>query len=141
MTVDIILACSLNGVIGYKNSLPWGKVKGDLPRFKKLTTGRTVVMGRNTWESIGKPLPDRMNLVLSTKYGLVNESYFNVKFVSGLDKIPYNESPMIIGGSTLYNYFIWEQYEHFRKSGYDKQLAPVEVKKYIFDSCKSNCIR
>ena len=54
----------VNGVIGRSGALPW-HLPADLKHFKKLTTGRTVVMGRKTFDSIGKPLPDRRNVVLT----------------------------------------------------------------------------
>lgn len=61
-----IVACDVDGGIGYKNKLPWDKIEGDLPRFKKLTENKVVVMGRNTWESLPvKPLPKRTNVVIS----------------------------------------------------------------------------
>lgn len=60
-----ILACTPSGGIGYNNSLPWTRLEGDLPRFKALTSGKTVVMGRKTYESIGFGLPNRTNLVFS----------------------------------------------------------------------------
>jgi dihydrofolate reductase len=59
-----IVAMADNGVIGRDNGLPW-RLPDDLKRFKALTTGHAVLMGRKTWDSIGKPLPDRRNLVLT----------------------------------------------------------------------------
>ena len=64
MKVSIICATSANGVIGAENKLPW-KLPADLKRFKTLTTGHAVLMGRKTYESIGKPLPDRDNIVIT----------------------------------------------------------------------------
>lgn len=64
--MKLIVACDPNGGIGYKNKLPWQNIEGDLPRFKKLTENKIVVMGRNTWESLPvKPLPKRTNIVIS----------------------------------------------------------------------------
>jgi dihydrofolate reductase len=60
----IIVAVSPEGVIGLGGKIPW-HYKGDLRRFKRLTTGGAVIMGRRTWESIGKPLPGRRNLVVT----------------------------------------------------------------------------
>jgi len=59
-----IVAMADNGVIGQGNGLPW-RLPDDLKRFKALTTGHAVLMGRKTWDSIGKPLPGRRNLVLT----------------------------------------------------------------------------
>ena len=66
MTVrfDAIVATDLNGAIGVKNTIPW-RCPEDLKRFKKITLGCPVIMGRNTYDSIGKALPGRLNIVLS----------------------------------------------------------------------------
>ena len=61
-----ILACDPSGGIGYKNKLPWTQLQGDLPRFKSLTDGQVIIMGRNTWLSLPKkPLPNRLNIIVS----------------------------------------------------------------------------
>ncbi|MGE4159740.1 MAG: dihydrofolate reductase [Planctomycetota bacterium] len=65
MKIAVAVAVARNGVIGNKGQLPW-HLPEDLKRFKKLTLGHTVIMGRKTYESIGKPLPGRRNIVLST---------------------------------------------------------------------------
>jgi dihydrofolate reductase len=62
--ISIIAAVADNGVIGSDNTLPW-RLPEDLRRFKALTLGHPVVMGRKTYESIGRPLPDRRNIVIS----------------------------------------------------------------------------
>lgn len=64
MRVALIAALAANGVIGRDGALPW-RLPADLARFKKLTTGHPVVMGRKTHESIGRALPGRLNLVLT----------------------------------------------------------------------------
>lgn len=64
MTVSLILAMADNRVIGRDNELPW-HLPADLRRFKKLTVGHAIVMGRRTWESIGRPLPRRRSIVVS----------------------------------------------------------------------------
>ena len=66
--MKLIVACDPKGGIGYNNKLPWDKLQGDLPRFKELTTGKVVLMGRNTWDSLPKkPLPNRTNWVKTTR--------------------------------------------------------------------------
>ncbi len=74
ITVTLILARARNGVIGRDGALPW-HLPEDLKRFKALTLGHPVVMGRKTWDSIvarnGKPLPGRRNLVISRQPGFV----------------------------------------------------------------------
>jgi dihydrofolate reductase len=69
MRITLIAAVSENGVIGRGNALPW-HLPADLQRFKRLTTGHAVVMGRKTWESIRRPLPNRRNIVISSTAGL-----------------------------------------------------------------------
>lgn len=64
----LIAAVARNGVIGSGNALPW-RLPADLRRFRALTTGHTVIMGRRTWESIGRPLPDRQNIVVTRQPG------------------------------------------------------------------------
>ena len=62
--ITIIAAVAENGVIGRGNALPW-HIPEDLRYFKEVTLGKPVVMGRNTWESIGRPLPNRTNIVVT----------------------------------------------------------------------------
>jgi len=60
----LIAAVAKNGVIGGGNALPW-RLPADMQRFRALTTGHSVIMGRKTWESIGRPLPGRQNIVVT----------------------------------------------------------------------------
>jgi dihydrofolate reductase len=60
----IVAAVAANGVIGDGNRLPW-RLPADLRRFREITSGHAVIMGRRTWESIGRPLPDRQNIVVT----------------------------------------------------------------------------
>src|SRR5246127_906269 len=62
--ISLIVAMAQNGVIGRDNSLPW-RLPEDLRRFRACTLGKPILMGRKTFESIGRPLPDRTNLVLT----------------------------------------------------------------------------
>ena len=64
MNLSILVAVAENGVIGREGQLPW-HLSSDLRRFKRLTMGRAILMGRKTWESIGRPLPGRTSIVLS----------------------------------------------------------------------------
>lgn len=72
MTINVIVAVSDNGVIGKDGKIPW-KLSTDLARFKEITMGHTVIMGRKTFESIGEPLPDRANVVISQS--LIDKEY------------------------------------------------------------------
>ena len=64
MKITIVAAIASNNVIGQKNSLPWD-IPEDLKRFKQLTSGHTILMGRKTYDSIGRPLPNRTNIVMT----------------------------------------------------------------------------
>lgn len=64
MSIVIIVAAARNGVIGRDGAMPW-RLSSDLKRFKSITMGRTIIMGRKTWQSIGQPLPGRQNIVIS----------------------------------------------------------------------------
>lgn len=98
--VSIIVATSKNRVIGKNNKLIW-KISSDLKRFKELTTGNTVVMGRKTYESIGKPLPNRRNIIITRnkKY-----SVSGCDIVSSLEEALFltNNNCFIIGGGEIY---------------------------------------
>ena len=64
MTISIIVALSENNVVGINNQLPW-KLSADLKRVRGLTMGHHIIMGRKTYESIGRPLPGRVNVVIT----------------------------------------------------------------------------
>ena len=66
MKISLIVAAAQNNSIGFNNDPPWGRgLKADLKKFKELTTGHAIIMGRKTFESIGKALPNRTNIVLT----------------------------------------------------------------------------
>jgi len=68
MKRSLVVAVARNGVIGRDNTLPW-RLPSDLAHFKRVTMGHPVVMGRRTYESIGKPLPGRKNIVVTRNSG------------------------------------------------------------------------
>jgi dihydrofolate reductase len=70
LTLSLIAAHAENGVIGIDNRMPW-HLPGDFRYFKACTLGKPIVMGRKTWDSLGRPLPGRLNLVVSRQPGLV----------------------------------------------------------------------
>ncbi|MBI4991956.1 MAG: dihydrofolate reductase [Candidatus Harrisonbacteria bacterium] len=100
--INIVVAMGRNRVIGKDNKLPW-KLPEDLKRFKELTTGKWVVMGRKTYESIGKPLPDRTNVVITRHLGKV--SPVGIVLANSLDAILNWGIPddlYVIGGAEIY---------------------------------------
>lgn len=113
--IKMILACDLNGVIGNGNSLPWGRsLPYDLNRFKELTEGHIVVMGRKTFESLGsKPLPNRENVVLSSRpihvFDRPEGLYYSNDIGCVLDQYDYtggDRDLWIIGGMNVYKQFM-----------------------------------
>jgi dihydrofolate reductase len=106
MHVSIIVAVSDNGVIGRGGGLPW-HLANDLRRFKQITMGHTVVMGRRTWESIGRPLPGRRMVVVSRQPDF-RVDIPEVQTATSLDqalqvaKSADGDEAFIIGGAELY---------------------------------------
>ncbi|WP_461630495.1 dihydrofolate reductase [Labilibaculum euxinus] len=102
MNVSIIVAVSRNQVIGKDNQLIW-KLSADLKRFKALTTGHTIIMGRKTFESIGKPLPNRTSVIITRQADYVAEGCVVVNSLEeALEKFSDQEEVFIIGGGTIY---------------------------------------
>jgi dihydrofolate reductase len=106
MKISLIVAKSENNVIGKNNELPW-HLKDDLQNFKKLTMGHHILMGRKTFESIGKALPGRMSLVVSSepKANAENVFWFNSIFRAIKQAERNGETELfIIGGEKIYKY-------------------------------------
>lgn len=104
--ISIIVATSMNDVIGIRGDLPW-KLSDDLKRFKQLTMGKPIVMGRLTWESIGRPLPGRQNIVLTRQAGFAADGCDVVASpAEALAVAADAEEIMIIGGGQIYALFL-----------------------------------
>ncbi len=78
--MSMIVAMSRNGVIGINNSLPW-HLRDDLQHFKRVTHGKPIIMGRKTYDSLGRPLPGRANIILSRQEGLLIEGCSTVSTI------------------------------------------------------------
>lgn len=103
-TISIIVAKAKNDVIGKDNKMPW-HLPADLKHFKNLTYGHHIIMGRKTFESIGKPLPGRTSIIITTQKDLTYD-FDNVKIVHSFDEA-LNESfdekeVFVTGGSMIY---------------------------------------
>ncbi len=105
MIISLIAAMGRNGVIGNENSLIW-KIPNDMKRFKAMTTGKTVVMGRKTFESIGRPLPNRTNIILTRDKTYKAEGCIVVHSVDEAIKKSNSDEVMIIGGAQIYKVFL-----------------------------------
>jgi dihydrofolate reductase len=102
MILSIIAAMDRNRLIGNKNQLPW-HLPADFAHFKGKTMGKPIVMGRKTFESIGKPLPGRVNIVLSRNPDLQFEGVTCVNSLQEAIAVSADaDEIMIIGGSTIY---------------------------------------
>ncbi|MFP6563404.1 MAG: dihydrofolate reductase [Myxococcota bacterium] len=108
MKISLVAALASNRVIGRDGALPW-KLPDDLRRFRTLTTGHCVVMGRQTFESVGRPLPKRTNIVLSRRGDWNPEG---VWVAGGIDSVlSYarandEEQLFVIGGAAVYALFL-----------------------------------
>lgn len=108
LTLSLIAAHAENGVIGIDNRMPW-HLPGDFRYFKACTLGKPIIMGRKTWDSLGRPLPGRLNLVVSRQAGLALEG---AEVFSSLDAAIARAEAwacengqsevMLIGGAQLY---------------------------------------
>ena len=98
----LIAAVARNGTIGRDNTLPW-RLREDMRHFKATTLGSPVLMGRKTWDSLGRPLPGRRNLVVSRQVGLVLEgAEVFASLDAALAAIDDAQRVFVIGGGQLY---------------------------------------
>jgi len=103
MRISIIVALADNRVIGSKNQLPW-KLSSDLKHFKEVTMSKPIIMGRKTYESIGRPLPGRKNIVLTTiKHFAIPGCEVVNNFDDALTAAGDADEVFVIGGATIYN--------------------------------------
>ena len=102
MIVSIIAAMDRNRLIGSNNQLPW-HLPADLGHFKQVTMGKPIIMGRKTYESIGRALPGRTNIVLTRSSDFNAEGVLTANTLEqALDYVSAEDEVMIIGGSAIY---------------------------------------
>lgn len=102
MRISLIAAMGEGRVIGIENRLPW-HLPADLQHFRRLTLGKPILMGRKTFESIGKPLPGRVNIVVSQDRGFHPEGVIVARSIDeALDAAGDAEELMVIGGASFY---------------------------------------
>lgn len=105
MILSIIVAATQQGVIGKKNTLLW-RLPGDFKHFRETTTGHPIIMGRKTFESIGRSLPDRTNIVVTSNRKFVAPGVFILNSLEGAIKAAEAEGAQetfIIGGGRIYD--------------------------------------
>jgi dihydrofolate reductase len=101
VTLEIVVAVARNGVIGRGNELPW-RLPSDLAHFKRVTLGHPILMGRRTWDSLGRPLPGRRNVVLTRQ---ASQEFAGAESVPSIDDALARIGEgrlMVIGGAELY---------------------------------------
>jgi dihydrofolate reductase len=108
MTLSLMVAMDRNGIIGRNNQLPW-HLSADLKHFKATTMGKPIIMGRKTHESIGRALPGRTNIVLSTT---AKDLAPGCKVVASVEEarlaVAGTEEAVVIGGAAVYASFLPE---------------------------------
>jgi dihydrofolate reductase len=106
LIISLIAAMTRNRVIGEANTMPW-HLPADLKHFKQVTMAKPIIMGRKTFESIGRPLPGRNNIVVTRDKGFTGNS---IKVVAGIEQAIYAAGPvdevMVIGGAQIYRQFL-----------------------------------
>ena len=102
MTISIITAVSENNVIGLDNKLPW-HLPADLKHFKSTTMGHHIIMGRKTFESFGKPLPDRVNIIITRQRDFKAGDCIVVHSLEeAIRAVKNDDEPFICGGAAIY---------------------------------------
>ncbi|MCW8878000.1 MAG: type 3 dihydrofolate reductase [Kangiellaceae bacterium] len=105
-TISLVAAMAKNRVIGKDNQMPW-HLPADLKHFKEVTLSKPIIMGRKTYESIGKPLPGRRNIVISRNADYQLEGCDTVTSIdAALELVSGEEEIMVIGGGFLYTQMI-----------------------------------
>lgn len=99
--IALIVAFAKNQVIGNKGCIPW-KIKGEQKRFKELTTGNVVIMGRRSYEEIGRPLPNRTTIVVSGTKNFDGENCLTAKSLTEAIEFAGEKDIYISGGAKLY---------------------------------------
>lgn len=136
MQISIVVAASDNDVIGVRGELPW-HLPDDLRRFKTITMGKPIVMGRLTHESIGRPLPGRRNVILTRRADYRSPGCDVVRSVDDVFALD-EEEVMIIGGGTVYAEFlphaerVYLTRVHVCVDG-DAFFPPLEPERWVVD--------
>ena len=106
--ISLIVAVAENGIIGKDNDMPW-KISSDLQYFKKITMHKPIIMGRKTFESIGKPLPGRVNIVITRDTSFSAEGVITAHSVEmaldvakSMAEVKGLKEVMVIGGAQIY---------------------------------------
>lgn len=99
--ICLVAAMARNRAIGLEGKMPW-HLPGELQHFKATTLGKAIVMGRKTWESIGRPLPGRQNIVISRNPGYPQQGFDLCASLQQAIEVAQSQEVMVIGGGELY---------------------------------------
>ncbi|MDQ7089882.1 MAG: dihydrofolate reductase [Methylococcales bacterium] len=134
MTLSLIVAMATNRVIGLNQQIPW-HLSADLKRFKQITLGHPILMGRKTYESIGKPLPGRKNIIISRNLDYQQQGceVFN-EFTTAMESCSEAQELFIIGGASFYEstldqadvIYLTEIHQTFEGDTYFPKINPLE---------------
>lgn len=143
MSISMIVAHDSKRAIGKGNQIPW-HIPDDLKFFKTMTIGKTIVMGRKTFESMGcKPLPNRRNIVLSRSVDKLYKNVIQFDTASRISEMSKTDEIFIIGGAELYAQFINladKMYvtEIHKDIGGDVFFPPIDENRFMLASTWSN---
>lgn len=105
-SIQMVVAAGYRGVIGCGDQLPW-RLSSDLQFFKQLTLGHTLIMGRRTFESIGRPLPGRTNVVVSRSWENREHPHRGIVVCGSLEQawrqVPADQHAFVVGGAQIYH--------------------------------------
>src|SRR5690625_7847938 len=123
-----------NNVIGYKNDMPLS-LPNDLKHYKNVTTHSTIIMGRKTYESIGRPLPSRRNIILSLSGYETEDDVEVISSLEDIKKLSNIEVEFVIGGGTVY-----EQVSPYADRLYITRIeADLEGDTYFTEFSETDC--
>lgn len=103
--ISLVAAMDKNNVIGYNNDMPWS-LPNDLKHFKEVTSHSTIIMGRKTYESIGRPLPNRRNIILSRSSYQTDDDVEVISSIDNIKELAKEEEVFVIGGGIIYEQVI-----------------------------------
>jgi dihydrofolate reductase len=133
-----VVAVAQNGVIGMGNALPW-KLRSDLQRFKRITMGHALLMGRKTYESIGKPLPGRQTIVLSRSHLTAFDGVCVASSIDhALEMVKQDSMAFVVGGAEIYRIAM----PHISNLYLTRVLANVEGDAFMepIDEAQFSCV-
>ena len=143
--LTIVVGIDANGGIGIDNKLPW-RLPEDMAHFKRTTTGHPIIMGRKTFDSIGKPLPNRRNIVITRNTDWRAEGVEAVHSLDAAEALVATEEAFVIGGAQIYEealqkadrLIVTEIAKQFDCDAFFPAIDPARWKEASRETCHSN---